>query len=249
LYFWQFIYIENVLKIYKKRLMLEEKLKNYISGSLVKITRKSGRKELYWKFYEKGKINKKYLSPKIHREIIERLEQKRKECPAIKKELAELKKLCKQLLPMAEKILGRIKIIPASYPPTPSENNSHPEWLRFRTNRGEMVRSMSEKIIADTLYKYGIYYAYEKSLVVDGITYHPDFTILNPISGTVFYWEHCGLNTDEYISRWHKKLGAFTENGIYLDENLIVTTQDDMNDIESVVKERFTLERYRGMMG
>ncbi len=247
MYYWQFVYIENVLKLYKKKVLVEKELKAYMKGSLSYVNKKDGRRELYWNTYEKGKLSKKYLSPKLHSEIIDQLEKKRKECPGLRKELRELDKLFEQLLPLSKEILNGIKITPKVYPPTPSENQIHPEWLKFRTNRGEMVRSMSEKIIADTLYKYGINYAYEKTLVLDGVAYHPDFTIINPISGTVFYWEHCGMNSDEYVSRWRKKLGAFTEKGIKLDENLIVTTQEHMNDIEKVVKNWFTLERYRGM--
>ena len=105
MYYWQFIYIENVLKLYRKKVFLEKKLKAYVRGSISYVNKKDGRKELYWNTYEKGVLCKKYLSPKLHSEIIEQLDLKRKECPVIRKELTELNKLYKQLLPMAAKIL------------------------------------------------------------------------------------------------------------------------------------------------
>ena len=62
-------------------------------------------------------------------------------------------------------------------------NSFHDEYKKFETERGEKVRSKSEKIIADKLYAMNIPYRYEYPIYLKnlGIIY-PDFTILLPSS-------------------------------------------------------------------
>jgi hypothetical protein len=57
-----------------------------------------------------------------------------------------------------------------------------------------------EVIIADALLDSGIDYCYKKGLSLgdDGIK-SPDFTIVDVESGTVFYWEHCGMIQTEGV--------------------------------------------------
>ena len=92
--------------------------------------------------------------------------------------------------------------------------------LIYRTDRGELVRSKSEWIIADKLYAAGIDYQYEQPLVLGGIERLPDFTIIDDDSGLTWYWEHNGLlDNIEYRKRWERKLAAYREEGILpLDE-------------------------------
>ncbi len=47
--------------------------------------------------------------------------------------------------------------------------------LKYRTLKGELVRSLSEKYIADFLYCYDVKYVYEKPLVLDDEEIKPDF--------------------------------------------------------------------------
>lgn len=213
------------------------------------ITKKNGGKELYYNIYYNGVQHKKYLSRKRDAEIIELLQKKHDEYSGIKNELLCLDRLYKSLLPTAQKILSEINVIPKKYPLSPSENPSHPEWLKYITSRGEKVRSMSERSIADILFKYSIDYRYEKALQLSGVTIHPDFTIISPLSGTVYYWEHNGLDSEEYKRNWHNKLALYAENGISREKNLIVTTKEDINSIEAIVCEYFTMERYKLITG
>ena len=77
------------------------------------------------------------------------------------------------------------------------------EHLIHRTARGEMVRSKSEVIIANALAAKGIDYAYERPLLIEGVTKYPDFTIEDMESGQTIYWEHCGmLHVPTYRRRW-----------------------------------------------
>ena len=62
------------------------------------------------------------------------------------------------------------------------------------TDRGERVRSKSEKIIADKLYSMKIPYRYEYPLKLSGFgTVYPDFTILNLRTRKEYYLEHFGM--------------------------------------------------------
>ena len=87
--------------------------------------------------------------------------------------------------------------------------------LIYKTERGELVRSKSEWIIADKLHAAGIDYQYEYSLLLDGFERFPDFTIIDDDSGERWYWEHNGmLSNDNYRQRWERKLAAYKREGI-----------------------------------
>lgn len=84
------------------------------------------------------------------------------------------------------------------------------ERLIYLTENGDLVRSKSEWIIADKLKAAGIKYQYEQPLVLDGIERFPDFTIHDEDAGTVWYWEHNGmLSDDDYKKRWERKKAAY----------------------------------------
>jgi len=84
-----------------------------------------------------------------------------------------------------------------------------------RTANGEMVRSKSEVIVADTLYRVGIKYLYEQPLrMADGSIRSPDFTIHRSGRPTV-YWEHLGmLDNAGYRADWEAKRVWYAEHGI-----------------------------------
>jgi hypothetical protein len=110
------------------------------------------------------------------------------------------------------------------------ENN-----LIHKTARGELVRSKSEVIIADALFDIDIDYVYEKELSLgdDGIKI-PDFTIEDAESGALFYWEHCGMMTDDnYCRRWNAKREVYAKHGIVEGENLIVSYDNANGSIDS----------------
>lgn len=79
--------------------------------------------------------------------------------------------------------------------------------LIHRTERGDLVRSKSELVIADKLHARGIVYAYEQALELEpGRVRYPDFSIVDHARGVTFYWEHLGLLDDpEYRARWARK--------------------------------------------
>lgn len=93
------------------------------------------------------------------------------------------------------------------------------------TERGERVRSKSEKIIADKLYMLGIPYRYEYPLVLVGNrTVYPDFTILKMPQREEVYMEHFGLMDDEnYVENVLLKLQTYEKSGIYPGVQLFAT--------------------------
>ena len=120
------------------------------------------------------------------------------------------------------------------------------------TARGERVRSKSEVIIADTLFRHNIPYRYEFPITLkrsnsadirrdfgSSITLYPDFLCLNTRTRTEFYWEHFGLmDSTEYSNNAAGKLRLYTENGILASRNLIITmeTQTEPPSIKALEK-------------
>lgn len=109
------------------------------------------------------------------------------------------------------------------------------EKLIHRTERGELVRSKSELLIADKLYSRGIDYQYEKPLAFpDGSDRYPDFTIVDDDAGRTWYWEHLGLMHDpSYRRRWERKLAGYRQLGILPHDEgggpqgTLIVTRDD----------------------
>lgn len=104
---------------------------------------------------------------------------------------------------------------------TYEQNNLYPESLSYETERGEMVRSKSEKMIADYLYsmKDFIDYKYERPLVlfVNGKkeTIYPDFSIISLKTGEKFILEHVSrLDLPKYHDKFVWKHNAYIENGL-----------------------------------
>lgn len=122
-----------------------------------------------------------------------------------------------------------------------------------RTDRGELVMSKSEVIIANKLHQRGIDYAYEKELQFEkGRKCKPDFTIEDAAAGLTVYWEHCGMLLDpEYRKRWELKLKWYRDNGVLpLSEGggpngtLVVTSDDaesgfDTTEIGTIIDKLF----------
>ena len=103
------------------------------------------------------------------------------------------------------------------------------------TERGERVRSKSEKIIADKLYSLGIPYRYEYPLMLDGnIRVYPDFIILRMPERKEVYLEHFGMMDDSgYVDNVIYKLNTYERNGIYLGVNLFITYETSKSTLNT----------------
>ena len=93
------------------------------------------------------------------------------------------------------------------------------------TEKGERVRSKSEKMIADKLYMMDIPYKYEYpiSLSPYGIIY-PDFVVLNVKERKEVIIEHFGMmDNPEYAAGAVQKIDMYIKNGYIPGKNLIIT--------------------------
>lgn len=103
------------------------------------------------------------------------------------------------------------------------------------TERGERVRSKSEKILADYFYKRGIEYKYECPLYLKGMgNIYPDFTFLSPYTNQEIYWEHNGKMDDPvYAKKAIRKINAYAKNNIFPGERLILTYETEQTLLDS----------------
>ena len=111
------------------------------------------------------------------------------------------------------------------------------------SDRGERVRSKSEKMIADKILQMAVPYRYECPIYLEGYgEVWPDFTLLNIYTRAVVYLEHLGMmDNPEYADKALKKIELYERNGIICGKNLIITHETsqrplDMRIVESKIK-------------
>ncbi|MDT3738265.1 MAG: RecQ family ATP-dependent DNA helicase [Candidatus Kapabacteria bacterium] len=92
-----------------------------------------------------------------------------------------------------------------------------------QTESGVWVRSKSEVIIANILYRSKIDFQYEEKLYFNATQWkEPDFTIRH--NGKIWYWEHLGLLGDEqYNENWQEKKQIFKDLGVF---DSVITTKE-----------------------
>ena len=127
----------------------------------------------------------------------------------------------------------------------PGCQNPYPPKKPHETMNGEIVKSKSEQLIANTLFCRKIPYAYEPRLILDNNTVrYPDFVTLNVRTRKTVYWEHFGRLSDAgYCADNFPKLMLYEQNGIIVGDNLIITMESDEEvlDIHSVYR---NIEKY-----
>ena len=237
----------------------------------IRISQNGGHPE-YYLVTERGSLRGKYL-PHSQKTLARQLAQKDYDARLIKllqKEISTLQNYMKQT--------SNGRAIPELYdslcparrslitPVTLTNEQYAARWLDVSwtgrpfasdapyicTARGERVRSKSEVIIADTLFRHNIPYRYEFPITLkrsnsddirrdfgSSITLYPDFLCLNTRTRTEFYWEHFGLmDSTEYSNNAAGKLRLYTENGILAGRNLIITmeTQTEPPSIKALEK-------------
>lgn len=104
---------------------------------------------------------------------------------------------------------------------------SEDDETAYFTTKGERVRSKSEKIIADELFRYSVPYKYEMPVELrEGnrkLIFYSDFTALNRRTGKRWIIEHFGLmDRMSYLETAMRKLDTYERNEILLGENLIL---------------------------
>lgn len=244
----------------------EKRLKHVPQGNL-RVATKKNRVEYYYKDKRDKEKNGKYVS-RADIELVRRIAQRdydlqllknaRERKFVIEKFLqryckTDLKSLFIKMNPSRKALIVPVEI---------SDEEYVKRWQEVRyegkeiidekviiTERGERVRSKSEKIIADKLFYLGIPYRYEAPLVLSGnITLYPDFTILKMPERKEVFLEHLGMMDDmEYVNTTIFKLQTYERNGIYLGVQLYLTFETGRSPLntkalDNLIKNAFEIQ-------
>ncbi|MBR2282193.1 MAG: hypothetical protein IJ863_06195 [Spirochaetales bacterium] len=240
----------------RKQLRLRKQiLENYIKGCSEWIgkapkgsIRLSPSRGSTYYFFKKEKSSGKgiRLDRKKHRSLIEALICKDYYCKVLSEAKTELKKIealleyedketlgsiyenlhperKKLIIPLETTVRERIKLFEEDMG---IETEAESGKYYIPTDRGELVRSMAEYNIANSLHAKGIPYKYEFPYrAVDGHYLHPDFTVINKSTGEQFIWEHFGMmdNPNYVKNSFLYKINLYAEDGIFIGKGLIAT--------------------------
>lgn len=118
--------------------------------------------------------------------------------------------------------------------------------VRFKTDKGEFVRSKSEVLIANVLFKYDIPYLYEYPVrLKNGRIIYPDFNVLDVRIRKDKFWEHLGLMGNmEYADNAVCRVNELARAGVVPGKDLILTMENestplDLEALEMTVKKNF----------
>ena len=118
--------------------------------------------------------------------------------------------------------------------------NKHLLGKIHKTENGIWVRSKSEVIIANILYRSNINFKYEEKLYYNKNQWkEPDFTVNH--NGQTWFWEHLGLLGDEqYNENWQEKKQIYKNLGVY---DKVITTKESAvlsNQANELIKKIIT---------
>lgn len=232
---------EDIIKIQRLKKQVEKSLRKAPEGTLV-VSKSNGVAQFFHKT-ESSQKKGKYIEKK-NSKFISALAQKEYDI-SFRKELERQENKLKRALRAIpenelEDVYNNLTEARKDYvtPYVLSDEEYVKEWLsvpyegkvyknefpKYATERGEKVRSKSEKIIADLMYHMRIPYRYEYPVYTKGYgTVYPDFTILIPKSRKEVYLEFFGMMDDiEYCEKNLQKIQELARNGIMLGKNLYI---------------------------
>jgi len=114
--------------------------------------------------------------------------------------------------------------------------NKHLLSKIHKTENDIWVRSKSEVIIANILYRSGLDFQYEEKLYYNETQWkEPDFTIRH--NDKVWYWEHLGLlGNEKYDQHWQEKKEIYQRIGVF---DKVITTRESAvlsNQANEIIK-------------
>ncbi len=115
------------------------------------------------------------------------------------------------------------------------EEIPYAEHLIHRTEKGHLVRSKSELVIANMLYRMDIDYEYERVCEgsIESGRMRPDFSFITP-DGDLIIWEHLGLlDRMDYKQGWEWKRNWYEINGFIDGETLFTSTESAGQGLDS----------------
>lgn len=116
----------------------------------------------------------------------------------------------------------------------------------FRTDNGEYVRSKSELIIANELFKAGVPYRYEFPVVITETKkqLRPDFFCLNVRTRQEFVWEHFGMmQKPDYQDKAFEKIQLYRMHKVMPDCEFICT-QENLSRPLNVMYVKYLIQQY-----
>ena len=263
--------VHNFIELAKEEVpQLENALKkidaflNHAPEGCLKWQNKKGKTYYYHQYMKDNKWVRRYIK-KGELSLAKKLAQKHYYIsirPILKKKLDEIKRFTKKcpsneleeiydnlsderkslVTPIQISVKEKVKQWQAE---AYEKNLMYPENLRYETEQGDMVRSKSEVIIANILYRNrkDILYKYERPLEVmeNGRqkNIYPDFTILNKHTGKVTYWEHAGRMDDSYYANeFVKKMNTYIDNDLLLGRDVVVSFESLINPLDIKVVKR-----------
>ncbi len=136
----------------------------------------------------------------------------------------------------------------ASVRPT-DEEVPYARHLIHKTEKGHLVRSKSELVIANMLHQNGMNYEYER--ICEGTNepgrLRPDFSFITP-DGELIIWEHLGmLSREDYRRGWIWKKKWYESNGFREGVTLFTSEDDSRGGLDSVLLSA-TLNRIRNLL-
>ena len=116
----------------------------------------------------------------------------------------------------------------------PGMENPYPFHHTFFSERGETVRSKSEKILADLFLRKQLPYIYEPKIILrNGQVIYPDFLLLNVPQRKTFVYEHFGMmDNPQYAQKAIEKITMYSENGYWYGDTFLFsleTTETPLN--------------------
>ena len=241
----------NFMEFVKKKceMVVEaERLKAELPEGTLVVHKRKGKDQYYWQKWKNGHCVQNHLNFSSDNDLISKLERK-KELQSLFKSARRWNKLLKELTPVIKQVISEFQV------PTfetnkiyYSEKINNSKNLTKKTLHGEFVRSLSEALIADWLFYMKIPYRYEKRLIVCDESFYPDFTVINPLNGKEVYVEFLGLDSEEYLNTWNKKLSRYNQMGIFEGDRLLVITKEQNDFVHSILEQTFTLKRYIPIM-
>jgi hypothetical protein len=130
------------------------------------------------------------------------------------------------------------KLIPESNPYR-SDDKTVP------TLSGITVRSKSESMIANELFRNNIPFKYEVAIDLGGKIVFPDFAILSQKESKIIFWEHWGLfDQEDYRRHTYEKISLYSDAGIFPNDKLIMTYEGrknplDINNVRDIILNKF----------
>lgn len=220
--------VEKLIRETELEIQYLYRVLNNIPKGHLKIRTRDGKN--YYSIYHNGKEQGIKKDSPLYSQIASK--------PLILSQLKILEDNCKTLK-IASKNLrdAGASLVTLEWISRPNGGNPYKqETLKYKTASGILVRSKSEKLIADFLHSKGIAFKYEAPIEIEGKILYPDFTIIKR-NGEIILWEHLGLtDNNNYFLNAINKIQQYRKAGFKVHKNLICTLEDDIMD-DAVLEE------------